>query len=137
MRPWVVTGVVVAAVLSPLLDRRDSFPLSDYPMFAGHRPAVVELAHVVGVRADGTTAVLPPVALGTHEVVSAMEIARDASRSPDRAGELCAYVATRVGVDRFTAVSLRVDRYDTIRYFSEGRTPIATREVTRCAVGGP
>jgi hypothetical protein len=132
VRRWrtVVCALLPLGVLSALLTARDSFPFSDYPMFATPRPRQVEVVHFLGQHRGGTLEVLPPTALGTREVIGAAEIARTALASPARAAELCAFVAGRV--DGFQRIVVRVDRFDALSYFETDRHPIASRELTRC-----
>ena len=63
----------------------------------------------------GSVAILPPSALGTREVIGALEIARAAARDPARAAELCAYVVGRVRGYETVAVRVGVARARTRR----------------------
>jgi hypothetical protein len=75
-RAAVFSAVVLAAVLSPLLQYRrpiaarvDGFPLSWYPMswypmFSAKRRRRMSVTHAVGVTADGSRLFLPVEALG-------------------------------------------------------------------------
>lgn len=91
-----VLVVVLAALVSPVLRDRDSFPLSTYPMYASVRPREMSIDRVVGVRADGSDRRLSMrVVADTDDPLIAEERIRDAV-SAGRADELCRRVAQQV-----------------------------------------
>lgn len=137
---WTLGGAALLGALCwPLVHGRDGFPLSTYPMFSSKRDATASVAHVIGVRADGSGAPLAPAMLGTAEIMQASQIARNAVKDRRRAADLCERVAERVAAEgaEFVAVEVRTDKYDAITYWSGDRSPLASRVHARCDVGPP
>lgn len=113
-----VATVAVLAALWPLTRslRHDSFPLSNYPMFTSNQPEVTSFVRAVGVRADGTEDVLPPMlAGGTVEVIHANRTLNRALRD-GRGDEMCAEIADRVERDRPEIVTVLIvtETYDVV-----------------------
>lgn len=141
-RAWgVVVGLgVTAAVLSPLLTGGDSFPLSNYPMFARSRgqPA---LYAAVGRDAAGGERRLPPSALGSSEVLQAkVLIQRSVQQGPQAVQALCRSIAGRLaaaGERDLRAVEIVRRRYDPIAYFAIGPEPLEQERLHRCALPAP
>jgi len=141
LRALVVGCGVTALVLSPLFrePRRDSFPLSTYPMFADH-PQDPWIFTVLGVDESGAEHRLSPALItGSHEAMQAAETVRLAvSESADTQIRLCANVASRVAsAGRRSLVRLVVVglQYDPVAYFTEdGDEPRARLEYARCDV---
>ena len=136
---WAVgSTLLVAVLLWPLVAGRDSFPLSNYPMFSGERDTHAKIAHVIGRRADGSGAPLSPWMLGSPEIMQAVQIARNAVKKPERAADLCAAVAERVAQNaearEFVAIEVRTDEFDAVAYWSGDRAPRSSRIHARCEV---
>jgi hypothetical protein len=121
----------------------DSFPFSNYPMFARERGA--PLIHQVLIEdGEGGTEVASPELLGTSEVLQAKVLVRQAvGRGRKAARRLCREVAERVLNDaeqsRAKKVVVRAVRYDPIRYFTDadGPTPLEQEDVVHCPVRPP
>jgi hypothetical protein len=141
-RPWIYSVSVVALLLvaSPAFRSppRDSFPLSDFPMFSQGRPSPrFALTHALGVDGAGRRRPLSPwVATGNREVLQAMVWLHAASGDPGRA---CRDIAARVarhGAAEVRRVELATSEFDAVAYFArvpepEKRTVHADCEVIR------
>ena len=108
----------MVAVLYPLgrVLTRDSFPLSNYPMFTHNPKNVTGFQRAIGITADGDEVVLSPeLAGGTVEVIHAAQTIATALRQ-GRADDLCAEIAERVSQSASPAVEVLVvtDRFDII-----------------------
>ena len=140
-RRWAVGGAaLVLLLLWPLVHGRDGFPLSTYPMFSSPRDTHAKIAHVVGRSADGSAAPLRPALLGTAEIMQASQIARNAAKNGQRAADLCARVAARVGASdddaNIVSIEVRTDEFDAIAYWNGVRKPTKSNVHARCSVGG-
>lgn len=134
-------ALVLAATASPALREppRDSFPLSDYPMFSTVREADW-LSVVTGRDAEGGEHRIPPGKVANAEVMqAAMTIARSVREG--RAPALCREVASRLADDPAYAhvVELRVESrlFDPRTYFlseESGRKPPRVRLHASCKV---
>ena len=129
----VLAIALVAALVWPAPEGRDSFPLSNYPMFAAARPAETSFRTAVGVDPSGGYVRLSPTDIGgTDQVIQAAATIRQALEDDD-ADALCSEIAERIS-GRAIAVEVVTERYDTIAWF-EGRTePIERRVHARCPV---
>jgi hypothetical protein len=118
---------VLAAVLSPLITNRDSFPLSTYPMYAGVGPRLDHFLTVVGVDAAGTAHTLSLATIArTDDPLIAESLIGQAVRS-NQAGALCTEVAARVGPD---AVSVEVvDELHDVVAKAQGKPSVRDRAV--------
>jgi hypothetical protein len=135
---WAVTVAFLAMVVSPAFrdPPRDSFPLSDFPMFSQGRPSPrFTVTHALAVDAAGGRRPLSPwVATGNREVLQAMVWLSAATRDP---AESCRVIAGRVaahgpGEARF--VELATSDFDAVAYFVSSREPVSRRVHARCAV---
>jgi hypothetical protein len=133
---------VVAATLYPLRfeTRRDSFPISNYPMFARARPnAEVHLHYFVAVTPANERLYVAPTFVGNVEVLQARALIHGAaSRGPAESQKLCSDVAARLSTEREYAgarLSLVAGRHDAIAFFIEG-TLGKERTVTACQIPG-
>jgi hypothetical protein len=129
----VIAAAVVAAMASPVVTGRDSFPLSTYPMFSSDRSSSEPIDTVVGVDADGTLQRLTPhIISGGPEIVTAA-VRVSAEIRAGRAAELCAEVAERHG-HRWPAYEVLTERYDAVAWYGDGdRTPIEITVHATCA----
>lgn len=141
-RLWVACFSVglLAAVLWPIVrdPPRDGFPLSNYPMFsADRRSADAEIGHVVGYSREGRHRPLPPVLLGSEEIMQAHQTVRVAIQR-GYADDLCRRAAERVRADPDHAdlerLEVRTDHYDALAYFAGDTKPRRTRVHARCSV---
>jgi hypothetical protein len=129
-----IAGVVLVA--TPAVLGRDSFPLSDYPMFADDRGRESVIATAVGVTADGDRERLSPELIGgTDEPVLAAAAAARATVSSSGAAALCDDIAARAGGrDDLRAIEVVTERYDTVAYFESDEPPESTTVHARCPV---
>lgn len=140
---YLVSVVVLAAVAWPAFrdPPRDSFPLSNYPMFSRARPdPIITLTNVTAVHADGgRTPLTPGQATGNDEVLQAMVLIRGAARSPaPRRQAFCETAARRLveggDAEGVVAVEIATVRHDSLAYFRDGYEPLARRVHHRCEV---
>lgn len=134
-------GVALAlAVASPLLQdaRRDSYPLSTYPMFARvlDKP---RLTYAEGLSDAGTATRLPPAMVANDEPMQAMrtlKLAADGGRKSLK--RLCATIAERVAREPSYAAlrQVRIVRaqFDPVGYFVAGPTPENSEKLAQCSV---
>ena len=135
--------LVVGALLWPVSGRqkRDSFPLSSYPMFTTPRKQVAIYA-VVGMRQapadlDGAQAI--PLRFMVHnDVMQASVTVRRAARQGKVAQQhLCRQAAEAVARDRafshITTLSIVRDVYEPLAYFTDGRR-LGRRSLYQCPV---
>jgi hypothetical protein len=142
---YLVIAVVLAAVLLPLRwpQDRDSFPLSNYPMFArGRRSPELKLVYAVAIGPEDRRTYVPPELVANREVLQARAVlARAASRGVRAGRELCESIARRVAAARGAlagAGEIRIvrGRHDSVRYFETGELG-AERVLARCQVPPP
>jgi hypothetical protein len=138
--PYLSLVLLCGATALPLLgmQKRDSFPISTYPMFA--RPRGKPTFHrFAAVLEDGAREAVPPELVASAEVLQTKVIITRAVRRGKKAmRRLCEEVVRRLGQEeRFaTARELQLEEvsFDSIRYFTESPDPIAARVLTRCSV---
>jgi hypothetical protein len=116
----------------------DSFPFSNYPMFArkkGH-----PLVHrVVGVTAKGERLRVPPEMIANDEVMQAYRTVRAAVRKGKKGTALlCRDTAERIietgSMKDVIRLEVLSDRYDAVRYFTHAPIPIRSRTHSICPV---
>lgn len=141
MPKWgaVVVSVVAAfLVVQPAFrdPPRDSYPLSNYPMFAEPLAATNDANTVVGITAAGERRALSPQRIaGTDEVIQAVGHVYDELASGN-AARLCSDVARRIatsGPSDVVAVEVVTERQDAVAYFRGARHPEVTVHAA-CAV---
>jgi hypothetical protein len=121
---YAVSAVAILAVAAPGLSDRDSFPLSNYPMFSYDRGRITALDTAVGVTTDGTQERLSPeVIAGGYEPIHASQTVSKAIRAGDAAG-LCREVAVRAEGDGLMRIEVVTETYDTIAWFDGDETPL-------------
>jgi hypothetical protein len=137
-RRWVAYGitlVAVAAVALPGFTDRDSFPLSNYPMFSSDRGRVAAFDTAVGIAPDGEVERLSPRRIsGSYEVIHAASTVSKAIRAGD-APRLCREIAARAVGDGLAHVEVVTETYDTVRWFEGDEVPVARTLHARCEVG--
>jgi hypothetical protein len=132
------------AVLWPLFGGRDSFPLSNYPMFSRSRGQPV-LNAVVALDTSGRQHALSSALLGSDEGLQAKVLLdRAVASGPVELARLCAEVAARLaaggaaalgpGAAELQHVEVIARRYDPVRYFTVGPEPIESERLARCDV---
>jgi hypothetical protein len=131
---YVVAAVAVAGVAAPGISDRDSFPLSNYPMFSYDRGRVTALDSAVGVTDTGEYERLSPeIIAGGYEPIHAAQTVAKAIRSGE-ADDLCAEVAQRARRDGIVRIEVVTETYDTIRWFDGDETPIKRVVHASCRV---
>ena len=131
---------VLAAALYPLLfvPPRDSFPLSNYPMFARAKTSpVVNLYYFVAQTPSGGRLFVAPAFVANNEVLQARSVIHHAvRRGRDDAAALCRQVAGRLAGEREYAgavLSIVAGRHDAVAYLTRDEHG-TERIITRCSV---
>ncbi len=134
----VLSGIMAAVVVSPAFRSppRDSFPLSNYPMFSRPIEAVHDVSTIIGRTADGSRKLLSPrIISGSDEVKQARVDVNLAVHTGDTAtASLCAAAADRVSDDEVVALEVITERYDAVRFFSGAKEPLAASVHATCGV---
>lgn len=134
MPKWGAVAVSVVAaflVVQPAFrdPPRDSYPLSNYPMFAQPLEAINSADAVVGLTADGERRTLSPQRIAeTDEVIQAVGFVYN-ELAAGRADQLCSDVAQRVadaGPSQVVAIQVITERQDAVAYFQGARDPEIT-----------
>lgn len=147
--PWgrrLATVAVVAAVLSPALRTRDSYPLSTYPVYATARQSTASLNTAVGLDDDGRWHRLSlAVIAATDDPLIAEDRVADAVRD-GRTRQLCTAIADRAaergwgersgGRDPVIAeIEVVTERVDLVLTVAENAPPLDRTVHARCPVG--
>lgn len=139
---WTTKAVLLwvgltAAVLYPIIPDEDGFPLSNYPMFSTPKGTAAKIYHVVGFTADGRGYPLSPEMVGTDEIMQAYQTVKLAIRG-GRAAVLCKEAASRVAQSRdfaeITQLQVRIDVFESVRYWEGDRSTSKTRVLAKCGV---
>lgn len=143
MRAWAVVAVLVILLgVFPAVTRRDSYPVSDYPMFSTRRTATEAVDTAVAVAGEDGGEVWrldPRLIAATDEVIIAAVTVSNAvnTRTADL---LCADIAGRVAASGPAAaerVEVVTERYDAVRWFEGDRTPLERQVHASCEVPRP
>ena len=136
----VLSVALIGASLWPLFPDppRDSFPFSNYPMFARKKGNPI-VHRVVAYDVAGNRVTISPEMIANDEVMQASRTVYHAIRKGRPAAKrLCKETATRVGrtpefqqVVRLEVIS---DRFDAVGYFSGNQTPIRSWHHAVCEV---
>jgi hypothetical protein len=139
---YLVIAVVLAAVSYPFTWplSRDSFPLSNYPMFSRRLPEpTVVVQYALGLEADGTRHHLPPRLVANEEVLQArVTLGRAVAQGEQATRSLCRSIAERVArqpdLDAVTEVRIVSGTHDAVAYLT-GRDTRGKEDVYgRCRV---
>lgn len=140
---YLISAVVLAAVSYPFTWplHRDSFPLSNYPMFSRPLPEpTVSLQYALGVEPDGTRHHLPPRLVANEEVLQARAVlARAVAHGAEATRSLCRALAARVagagaGWARVAEVRIVTGTHDAVAYLTGRNTRGSERVHGRCPV---
>lgn len=138
--PYLMLFLICGTTALPLLgvQRRDSFPISTYPMFAKQRGQPT-FHRLVAVFEDGSREAVPPELVASAEVLQMKVIVTRAVRRGKKAMRLlCQEVALKVSrSERFATTSelqLEEVRFDSIHYFTEAPKPVAAKTLMHCLV---
>ncbi len=146
MRGALVTVAVVCSVSWPLawpLDR-DSFPLSNYPMFAWPRlTTACTIAQAYGVDAAGRRTRLPPSAAGrSPAVTAALDVNRqlellllgEPAAIQPYCRKIAGYVAEDPALRQVRQVEIARDEYDSLAFHAGAKDPSRTVTFATCEV---
>lgn len=124
-------AVAIVGVV-PFVLQRDSFPLSDYPMFSRPRSTTESVDTAVLVEIGGTVRRLSPTQIsGNDEVIIAAVNVTDAIRNGN-ANELCDEIASRL--DDGGTVEVVTEVFDALEWYEGRRTPLARTVHATCEV---
>jgi len=117
---------------------RDSFPLSDYPMFSSVRGRAW-IHVVVAVDENGNQRSVPPRLVANAEVMQAAQTIAKAVRRGDPARQrLCREVADRLARElrwrEYERVELLSRKFAPMQYFVDGPDPIEERRQAVCRI---
>ncbi len=130
--------VMVGLTLAPAVRERDSFPLSNYPMFSTVRTRPW-ISVVVGRDAQGNQWPIPPRLVANAEVMQAAQTISNAVKR-GRAQALCERMAARIADEPdwqgVVEVEVQSRQFDPRTYFTSptGRVPTKVRTRARCPV---
>lgn len=125
---YLVIAVILAATIYPITWplSRDSFPLSNYPMFSRPLPEpTVVVPYAVGVERDGTRYHIPPELVANAEVLQARAVLRTALiRGQATTDALCRRIAERVAKSdnpdwaRVIEIRVVIGTHDAVAYLT-------------------
>jgi hypothetical protein len=134
-------ALLLALVLWPLSwrARRDSFPLSTYPMFSDPRSRVMTVDHVFAVTPDGERMIVPLELIATNNVMHVAMVVSQAATSSEASAALCDEVARKVATQdgrlgRAVVIEVATSSFDSVAYFAGHRTPRSREIRARCQV---
>lgn len=135
---YVISLLVLGAVVYPCWWPWgvDSFPLSNYPMFALPRQSNVSVPTVVGVDAQGVRRPLTPELIGGARWPNmAARLVRDSVRRGRKAtATLCRDIAARVTTPDVVSLEVVTETFDSIAYFTDGPKPRKRSVHARCTI---
>ena len=129
------TVAVVAAVASPAVGQRDSYPLSTYPVYASARPGVEEIHTAVGVTGDGRRVRLSLPVIGDSDDPLIVEDRVADAVASRRADRLCLAIAGRArDTADLTSIEVATERVDLVATAADGAPPLARTVHATCPV---
>jgi hypothetical protein len=136
-----ITAVVLAVLLLPVIGDRDSFPLSTYPMYAFERPDVVAFPTAVGVDGEGVRHRLDLDLIGeSDDPLIVASLVRQAVRTGgDAATTLCIEIAARA-VHRqlgFATIEVVTERHDVVARATDEPSLVSSDRHASCALEQP
>jgi hypothetical protein len=140
---YLVSAAVLAAVAYPITWplSRDSFPLSNFPMFSRPLPEpTVTIQYALGLEPGGKRHHLPPKLVANGEVLQARAVlARAVRQGPEATQELCRLAAGRVARAgepwaAVTEVQIVTGTHDAVAYLTGEDTRGSERLHGRCPV---
>jgi hypothetical protein len=134
---YAIAGIAVVAVAAPGVSDRDSFPLSNYPMFSYDRGRITSFDTAVGVDEQGRLSRLSPEEIaGGYEPMLAAETVSKAVRNGTADG-LCSEIAARTRDDDVVRIEVVTETYDTVRWFDGEESPLDRTVHAACEVPTP
>lgn len=134
----IVTSIVTVIGVVPLLLDRDSYPLSNYPMFSSRRTAIEPVHTAVLVDSGGEVTRLSPTQIsGNDEVIITAQLVHE-SIGRDGGQQLCDDISRRIGepTTRDATIEIVTERYDAIDWYEGRRSPISRVVHASCRVSG-
>lgn len=135
-----VAVIVIGLGVVPVVLERDSYPVSDLPMFSSPRGRVTPVVTAVAVAGAGPTRrdwrLDPHRLAGTDEVIEAGAVLRRAVASGD-AERICVEIAERVdtaGPEEAERVEVVTEYLDAVDYFDGRRDPVERILHAECPV---
>lgn len=127
-------AVTLAALVSPLVTGRDSFPLSTYPMYAAARADTADLVSAVGVTSDGGTERLSLGIIGNSDDPLIVESLIRTAIANGTTDSLCRSIASRAPAQA-AKIEVVTERHDLRAIARDPNTqPIERTVHTSCAV---
>lgn len=123
-----MVAIVTVVGVVPLALDRDSFPLSNYPMFSSRRSSTETVDTAILVDASGgVTRIAPRDIAGTDEVILAAVTVSEALRDAT-ADLLCLDIIGRLGIRVPEGGEVRIvtETFDAIEWYRGDRTPLST-----------
>lgn len=142
-RAWsVLLAIVIGLGVWPVLAERDSYPVSNLPMFASPRSSTEAVVTAVAARGEGDEMQVwrlgPRRLAGTDEVISAAATLRRAVAEGTTA-VLCDEIALRVarsGLAAAERIEIVTERFDAVDWFQGRRSPLERVVHHRCDLPG-
>jgi hypothetical protein len=140
---YLASAVVLAAMAYPVTWplSRDSFPLSNFPMFSRRLPEpTLTIQYALGLEANGARHPLPPVLVANHEVLQARAVlARAVGQGEEATQALCRLAAGRVARNggpwaAVVEVQIVTGTHDAVAYLTGVDTRGSERVHGRCPV---
>jgi hypothetical protein len=135
--PLFVSAAVLLLVVWPMGGDQDSFPFSNYPMFAGG-PTRVEFARAVGLGEHGAIPIEPRFIANAEPMQASAMLRQAASQGGRRARNLCRHIAERVAADpqlrETREVAIDLVTYDPVEYLTKGPRELERKRRARCQV---
>lgn len=128
-----LTIMLIATLVSPVIRNHDSLPLSTYPMYSGTRSNISGFVTASGVDRAGDRTPLSPLTISaSRSRLITQSFLNDAVRRGD-AADVCAEIASRA--DRsLSAIEIATERHDTTARL-RGEPSLEARDLhANCAV---
>ena len=137
-KPYVAFGAVVLLVgLLPPLLKRDSFPLSTYPMFSSRRSSTESVDTAVFVDGAGRIIRLDPdVIAGIDEPILATQTVRNAI-SQGHTAQLCDEIAGRFGSTESGHIEIVSEVFDSLSWYDGDKFAVRRTVHQRCLLEQP
>ena len=130
----VVTLLIVAAMLWPLVSNNDGLPLSTYPMYAGARSDTLAFVTASGVTAGGASVRLStPQIAQTRDPLIAQSFLNDAVA--DRTTDVvCREIASRLGDGQVVTVEIAREVHNVVAFVRDDTSLVERVRLARCEV---
>lgn len=140
-RAWLMIAVIVVGLgVWPVVAQRDSYPVSNLPMFAWPRTRAEPVVTAVAATGEGDDLQIwrlgPRRLAATDEVISAGATLRRAV-AQGTTDVLCDEIAARVAVmgpAQAQRIEILTERFDAVEWFQGQRTPLERAVHHRCDI---